>query len=456
MTEGNKYLFKNLLKSKYLVTLSVIIEALLFYFYYFPETKILLGDENRYLETGLSIASGEDWHNHPFWPPMQSIVIAIFAKIFNNPILPLQFFQYGLLILSGFIVRDITFRETRNQTAAQLALAVMILYPSWLAYSQYLWPEVIHVLLFVAIIWINKYKHQSYKWMLLSGLLLGLVILFKSLLILFIPFLYLPLIINSEWKNNSMRIILSLLVAVVVMSPASFKAHKMTGDWMVANSSMFNLNLGLHDDSRQHFTHKIAGVHYKQYQSSSNSFKQRNIIVKQKAITKIKEAGYFNTFIQQFIKQYFRLFDYQSFFSQQFQGDEKDNYLSKYQLRYDHPLVMLVLIFNTVFYCVIMIAMLLGLFVSVKKSIIAQQFAWFLLYVLGLFLLLHSIPRFRIPLLPIMGFYSGYLYYYIHTKTTENVTLLSGNKSKLMLSLIVMVVMFVLFSAQVLDKYYPF
>ena len=455
MAEGINYLFNLLLKSKYLVILSVIIEALLFYFYYFPETKILLGDENRYLQTGLSIASGGNWHSHPFWPPMQSIVIAVFAKIFHYPILPLQLFQYSLLLLSGFIVRDITYRETKNQTAAQLALAVMIIYPSWLAYSQYLWPEVIHVLLFVCIIWINKYKHQEYKWMLLSGILLGLVILFKSLLILFIPFLYLPLIINSHWKNNILKIILSLLVAIVVVVPASFKAHQMTGGWMVANSSMFNLNLGLHDDSRQHFSHKIAGAHYNQYQSSADSFQQRNQIVKQKALTKIKQTGYLNTFIQQLNKQYYRLFDYQSFFSQQFQGDVKDNYLSKYHIRHDGFLVMMVLIFNTVFYTFIMAAMLLGLIVSVKKSIIAQQFAWFLLYILGLFFLLHAIPRFRIPLVPIMGFYSGYLYYYIQTKKSESVTVIFNSKNRIVLTVIMILVMFLLFSANVLDKYFP-
>jgi len=455
MTEGNNDLSLNLLKSKYIVFLSVVIELILFYFYYFPETKNLLGDEHRYLNIGKSISEGGDWHSHPFWPPMQSIVIAVFIKLFSNPILPLQLFQYLLLLCSGFIVRNITYRETKNQTAAQIALAVMLLYPSWLAYSQYLWPEVIHVFLFVLIIWINNYKYHSIKWMLLSGMLLGLAILFKSLLILFIPFLYLPVIIRSQWKQFSIRIALSLLVTVAVLAPASYKAHQMTGGWMVSNSSMFNLNLGLHDHTRQHFTHKIAGAHYNQFHSTAKTFEERNKIVTQKALNKITDDGYINTILQQLNKQYFRLFDYQSTFSQQFQSDEKGNYQNRYKTNHNNLLVKSFLIFNSVFYTIIMLGMFFGIVVSFRHSRIAQQFALFLLYTLGLFLLLHAIPRFRIPLVPIMGFYSGYLFYYVKSKMLENIPILPNKTDKLMATFIVIFVILLVFSAELLDKYYP-
>ena len=456
----NRSFWNIFLKTRYLISLSIIIELTLFYFYYLPETKIFFGDEQRYFNTGLSIAAGGDWHANPLWPPMQAVLIALFAKLFDNPLLPLQIFQYGLLLFAGFVIRDIVWRETSNRLSAQLSLAIMILYPGWLAYSQYLWPEVIHVSLFVCIIWINSYKNNSYKWMLLSGLLIGLAILFKSVLILFIPFLFLPLLLqvksgHSPLKPVLMKIILSLLMALIVMTPASLKAHKMTGGWMVSNSSMFNLWFGLNDDKRQNFAHDIGGPLYGQYMKSADNYPQRNQTAKNKALKKMQDEGYINTFLAQISKQYFRLFDYQSFFSQQFQGKKSDNYVNKYHHHSDDWLVKVILTFNNVFYFILMLAMFLGAVVAVTRSVVAKQFALFLLYVLALFVLLHTKPRFRIPLVPVMAFYAAYLHCYLANKKWQLSQLLINKRQLLLITIFVMAMTVLVFSAQLLDKVFP-
>jgi len=448
------------LKTKYLISLSIIIELTLFYFYYFPETKIFFGDEQRYFNTGFSIAAGGDWHANPLWPPMQSILIALFATLFDSPLLALQIFQYGLLLFAGFVIRDIIWRETNNRRSAQLSLAIMILYPGWLAYSQYLWPEVMHVTLFVSIIWINSYKNNSYKWMLLSGLLIGLAILFKSLLILFIPFLFLPALLHikadhSSLKSVLVKIVFSLLMATIVITPASLKAHKMTGGWMVSNSSMFNLWFALNDDKRQNFAHDIGGALHAEYLKSADNHRQRSQIAKNKALKKMQDDGYINTLLAQMAKQYFRLFDYQSFFSQQFQGKKSDNYVNKYHQHSDDLLVKAVLIFNNAFYFILMLAMFLGAFVSVTRSVIAKQFALFLLYVLALFVLLHTKPRFRIPLVPVMAFYAAYLHCYLVNRNWQLSQLLTNKKQLFLIAVFVTAITVLVFSAQLLDKIFP-
>ena len=443
------------LKTRYILALSIVLELILFYFYYFPEHKILFGDEGRYLNTGLSIVSGSDWHNNPLWPPMQSLLIALFVKIFQNPIFPLQVFQYGLLLLSGFIVRDIVYRETHNNTSAQLSFAVMTLYPSWLAYTQYLWPEVAHVSLFVSILWVNSYKGNSYKWLLFSGVLLGIAIQFKSLLILFIPFLYLSTFVNNGVKKSLGKVVLSIIMAAVIMVPASMKAHEMTGGWMVSNSAMFNLWFGLNDDTRQNFSHDQGGVIYKDYMKSAKTFEQRNNIFKERSLKKIHDDGYINTLKQQLTKQYFRLFDYQSFFSQQFQGQRENNYLGKYHHNHNEILVKIILVYNNIFYFLIMSAMIAGVMVSIKHSVVAKQLALFLLYALGLFVLLHTKPRFRIPLVPVMAFGTGYLWYYLKNNQF-NFNNILGNKKNVTISGIVLTgVVLLLFSSKLLDKYFP-
>jgi 4-amino-4-deoxy-L-arabinose transferase-like glycosyltransferase len=331
----------------------------------------------------------------------------------------------------------------------------MILYPSWLAYSHYLWPEVIHVTLFVSVLWINNYKGYSYKWLLFSGLLLGIAIQFKSLLILFIPFLYLSTFIKNGIKQSMGKVILSIVLAAVTMIPASMKAHEMTGGWMVSNSAMFNLWFGLNDDKRQNFSHDIGGNIYRAYIKSGKTFEQRNKVFKDKSLKKIHDDGYINTLKKQLSKQYFRLFDYQSFFSQHFQGTKQDNYINRYSHNHNELLAKLILVYNTVFYFLIMSAMLLGLMVSLKHSVLAKQMALFLLYVLGLFVLLHTKPRFRIPLIPVMAFNVGFLWHYLKTNQLNINKIINNRKLLLVLSIILTTVTFLIFSAGLLDKYFP-
>lgn len=455
-----QFFIQQILNSRNIVLISIGVQCLLFYFYYHPDAKILLGDESRYYNEGLSIAKGGDWHNNPLWPPMQSVLISLFARIFEHPLFPLQIFQYLMLLLAGFIVRDLTWRETAHQGAAQISLAIMLWYPTWLAYAQYLWPEVVHVLLFVSIVWINHYKKDSIGWMAFSGGLLGVMILFKSVVLLFIPFLYLPLFVTAKrgeylWSSVFIKVSLSILMAMIIVAPASIKAHKLTGGWMVSNSSMFNLWYGLNDDKRQHFANDMGGSIYAKYMKSADDFQTRNQLVKEQAIKKIQTQGIINTIINQVKKQYFRLFDHQSFFTQQFKGKSSDHYKNRYHHSHDDILVKTMINFDHVFYFFMMLFMVLGLIVSIKKSLMAQQFCLFLLYTLGLFILLHAKSRFRIPLMPLMAFFSGLLFHYMSQYNYQFNKVLTDVKSRIIVILIIISVSCLVFAGGLLDKVFP-
>ena len=457
---GNQSLFDKALHTRNIVCISVVIECLLFYFYYFPEAKVLMGDEPRYMQTGLSIANGADWHSNPLWPPMQPVLISLFARIFEQPLLPIQIFQYLMLLAAGFIVRDITWRETTHHNAAQWSLAIMLWYPSWLAYSQFLWPEVVHVLLFVVVLWIINYRNHSQVWMILSGILLGLAIVFKSLIILFVPVLFMPLFRGFKKPDfvyfyAVKRLFLCVIFAVLVIAPASFKAHKMTGGWMVSNSSMFNLWYGLKDNKRQHFIDDKGGGLYHQYMRSGEDFKQRNDWVKQQSLDLIKDQGVVKTLVNQLSKQYFRLFDHQTFFSQQFTGQKSQGYKSSYHRHKNDILVKLVVTYDHFFYAVIVVTTLLGLIIGTRQSLMSKQLALFTLYTLGLFLLLHAKPRFRIPLLPAMAFFSAIVLCYVDRQHRPLKTLMIDKKNQLILALTVFVGTAVVFAGGILDKLFP-
>jgi 4-amino-4-deoxy-L-arabinose transferase-like glycosyltransferase len=433
---------------------SLVLEAILFYLYYFPEQKLLLGDESRYYENAISILNGGNWQPHFFWPPLQSILLAFFFKLFGESLLPFQLFQYLLLVISALMVRDIVFRETGNFQSSQVGFAVMLLFPSWLAYSHFLWPEVIHVFLFVSILWINNYKKQILKWAVLSGVFIALALLAKSLLLLFIPFLLWPSLLDIF--NNKKRIfrvqfiLIQLVVMLIVLSPFAINSKKNFNSWMISNSSMFNLYVGLNDESRQNFIKPLAGKTFREYMKTADTFSEREAIIKEKVYQQLEEQGVITTFINQISKQYFRLFNHNSFLSDQFQGEIEKGQKNRYSHPLSSNLVQSVLLLDKILYTIVFAIMLYGVIWMWKSSPLYQQCLLFLLYNLGLFLLLHAKTRFRIPLVPLFAIYAGVLFESIRYKK-----LLNDKKKVVGMIVISFIAVFMTSFAELLDFYFP-
>lgn len=433
---------------------SVLIQFLLFYFYYSPETKILAGDEERYLSTAKSILNGGDWHPHFLWPPLQPITIAFFLKLFGDSLIALQVFQYLLIILSAFIVRDITYKESQDHTAAQIAFAILLLLPSWLAYSQYLWPEVIHITLFLSIVWINLYCSPSLFWMILSGIIIGIALLYKNLLLAFIPFLFWPQLVNIFYGNKRLKqifsILIQLFVMLIVLSPVMIKSKSNHDSWLISNSSAFNIYAGIKDEARQNFVNvKVAEI-YGEYMRSGDGFEQREDFIKEKIQLEVEEKGYFKIFATQVKKQYFRLFDFNSFLSYQFKGNTAEGQINKYAHNLDDGLPKLLIAFDKFLYLLILTAALANIILYLKNSVASQQMLIFLFYNLGLFLLLHVKTRFILPMIPIFAINSGLLFATLKQRNFE-VT----KSKKIIIALIFSFVLFISAAGPILDKYFP-
>jgi len=433
----------------HIVFASIILEFILFYLYYIPETKLLIGDEKRYFRYAKAVVSGDEWYFSPTWP---HIILSFFLKATKETLVAFQIYQYVLLVFSGFIVKNIVFRETRNINSSNLSLAIMLLYPTWLAYSLFLWPEVVHVFLFISVIWIFNYKYDNNIWLFIGFSFIGLMLLFKGLIVLFIPVFLIPLYINLPVKQAILKIVVGVFVTILVISPVSIEAHKMSGSWMPSNSSMYNLWLGLRDYTRtltistQAIKKKKMRGDYHKYLLSAETYQERNALLVDKIKKYISEKGIVSILTNQLSKQYFRLFDYKSKFYMQFQKGykpEKKGFI-----------IDLILVYNNVVYGATLLALFLGSILYFKKSIITVQFTLFTLYIFGLFLLLHTIARFRIPLVPLSAFYIGFLYNYfpnLHNKTNSKKYWIKV----MSLIFLLLIVLFVMFAGVYLDKVMP-
>lgn len=440
-------------KTWHIVFLSVILEIILFYLYYIPETKILIGDEKRYFRYAKAVLNGDGWYFSPTWPPLQHITLSFFLKFSNGSFIPFQIFQYLLLVISGFIVKNIVLRETGDLNSANLSLALMLLYPSWLAYSLYLWPEVIHVFLFVSVIWIFNYKYYNNYWLAIGFSFIGLMLLYKGYIVLFIPVFFIPLFRSLKFKQALLKSVAGICLTIIIITPATLKSHEMSGNFMPSNSSIYNLWLGINDKKRTLIVRKKSDKRentakaHPNYIQSAETYQERNAILLNKILKHVEKHGIFSVVKNQLSKQYFRLFDYKSTFYMQF--------LKAFPTVKKNPLIDSLLIYNTIIYSISIFALFLGGIVFWKYSSVSFQFVLFVIYVLGLFLLLHTIPRFRIPLVPVSAFYLGLLFYqFKHLNTYGNI-----NIKRLMtlmgLFVLSLTILFFLFGGSYLDQKFP-
>lgn len=442
-------------KNTYLiVAASLILEAVLFYLYYFPETKLLAGDEVRYWAQAKAIAKGGEWHTHLFWPPMQSLLLAGFIKVFGETLIPIQVFQYLLILATAWIVRDLTYQAIKCRESAQVGFFVVLTLPSWLVYSQFIWPEAVHVFLFSVTLWVNYCRKTNLRWLLISGFCIGLALLFKSFLLLFVPFLFWPSL-QEMYKNQMVKqglfsIATQVFVMMLVISPVMIQSKKLYNTWMVSDSSSFNLHVGLLDSSRSNFRQSKAGLLYQQYMDSADTYEEREAIVKEKITQIFEEKGFSGIVVGQLKKQYFRLFDYGSFLSYQFAGDGKAGQLSRFSHKKTDWIPRLLLGFDRILYTICLITVFFILFFKSKNSSFNQQLLLFVLYTLGLFLFLHIKTRFRIPWVPVYAVCLSQFYFLF-----KNQKLVNDFKSKIGLLFITVFVLFMTSSSHFLDRHFP-
>jgi hypothetical protein len=323
-------------------------------------------------------------------------------------ILAMQIVQLAMLVAAGFVLRRIWLALTGDATAAAWAGVLLVVNPLTIGFATYLWPEILHLFLSLAMAWllIVAVRGTEARARVASaagaGALLGLCLLTKSLLTAFWPFLVLPLLMRGAWGERGLRATAFVLAALLITAPALFRGWLETGRPQIADSSWFNLWAGLSDTYRGDLVRDMTGTRMAEYLASSHDHAGRVEFARAKVAAIVEAKGLFATVGDQLGKQYFRLFDARNFVAAQLHGPECRGYIAHYTAD-SRDLNRTVDYIVQIWHVGLLVLFALGLAAWRRWH---EPWVWligaFVGYQLALFAGLHVKSRFLLPMVPVI------------------------------------------------------
>ncbi len=389
------------------ITVICLVQAALWLAHYHPSPKGLAGDETMYLTTAKQIAAGEESQLDPLWPPLYPSFLASLLLLDDDSLLVVQVVQLAILALSAFLLAALSRHILCPGTGANLSAIWLLAYPPVVAFAFYLWPEILHLGFLVGSFWIVVTRRQDVRWMPLLGLALGLAFLTKSLLGPFLPVLLVPVMMDRRPTRGLLRASLVLLSFFATLAPTIVSNHQKLGVPMVADSSLFNLWVGLNSEGFRGLEDNSSWLEYRAYRKSGKTFTERNSVLREKLRHFWSQESLATVLAQQLRRQPFRLWDRESYLTAQLPGGPLHGPNRGYRgkegtygkvLRWGSFLA----------YALLLATAAAGM---VRFSPWRYPWLWLLLafgaYNLLLFTFLQVNTRYRIQLLPVLFIYSG-------------------------------------------------
>jgi 4-amino-4-deoxy-L-arabinose transferase-like glycosyltransferase len=383
------------------LVLFALSQAALWLAYYGAGAKALIGDEQSYQATALSILAGGSWMPGTIWPPLQPLWLASLYALFGVHVWVAQLAQTLLLIASAGLLRDFWRRVGGRVAAANGAGALLLLNPATAAYAHWLWPETLHLFLLLAALCLLA-RARAFA----AGLAVGLAILAKSLLSVFWPAFLLALVQRGQ-SSCTMRLAAAFVLGLgLVTAPALWHGWREYGKPMIADSSIYNLWVGLTDRWRSDYVEDMGGVTLPAFLASGATPQQRNAVYLDKVRGLVDERGVPALLAHQLGRQYFRLFSAKTPLVSQLPGPACAGHLSAY---HSPPwLTRGLTATNDLFHALILAAAAFGIAGWRRRpDRLLALVALFAAYQLALFALIHVKARFLLPLLPFLCGFAG-------------------------------------------------
>jgi hypothetical protein len=366
--------------------------------------RALWGDEVMYADLARRLAAGEEARIEPLWPPAYPRFLAGLLVLGGGSFLVARCAQVALLAISAVLLRDLGERLTGSATAAGLAAALLVLDPQVGGFAHFLWPEVLHVFLLLCALWILATRTDRPAWLAVAGVVLGLALLTKSLLGPFLPVLVLPLLLGSGLRGAARVALVAAGVAATLTPTLVGNARRDAP--LLADSSRFNLWVGLNDRSRKDLVDEVVGREYQHYLRSGETAAARTEVLDAKIRGLVRDRGWPALLWAQIRRQYFRLLDKDSFVTDQLPGGA----IARQGFGYRDPppaLAAALRGWSYALYAAVLLAAALGLAAAPPRTWWHRVLLAFLAYNAAVFLFLHVKSRYRIAFLPVLYLQAG-------------------------------------------------
>lgn len=380
------------------VCLGIATQLGLLWLYYFPEPKQLVGDEGYYYNLAKALAGSGAIDHHPFWPPLYGEVVGGLFKVFGEARLPVLFFQILLWGLTGWMLRQVTYLQTKQLFLANCVGLLYLAHPELIAFSHYFWPETLHLFWMVFALWVWIRWNNRPAAAVLCGLAIASALLSKLLLLPFLPLCFIAMLaINAKAGRYFLKpLAITTVTLAIFLLPTMHANYQTHGQWMIADSSLFNLWVGFNDHSAADYRDDLAGKAFQDWERSGESWQQKKQVHRQKFAELLKQNGLVNEFLDQFPRQYRRVSDPQTFFLTQLPEGPRQGYRGN--RHFGHSLLVVWSYF--VHGLVLFLATLGAFFVVWRKPSWWWLIGGFLSYNVALFWLVHVKTRFMVQLFP--------------------------------------------------------
>jgi 4-amino-4-deoxy-L-arabinose transferase-like glycosyltransferase len=395
----------------------VVLSAAVLALYWFPEAKLLAGDERAFYQpSALALLAGGDWFDRQMlWPPLQVLFLAALFALPGPDILTVQLVQLALLAGAGWLLRGLWLALTGDRVAAGWAGVLLAVNPLTIAFATYLWPEIVHLFLSLALARLllaarrAPTRGRSIALAAGAGAVTGLCLLSKSLLTAFWPLLVLAVALRTPWPTALLRAGAFVAAMALVTAPALLRGAAETGRPQIADSSWFNLWTGLADRQRSDLVDDQTGPRMAAYLASAPDHAGRVAFARAQAQALVDQQGLAATVGKQLGTQYFRLFDARNFLVAQLPGPACRGYIGHYTLPAS-ALARAIDYGARSWHVALLVLFALGL---VAWRDWRAPWLWLLAafvgYQLALFLGLHVKSRFLLPMLPVICMFAGHL-----------------------------------------------
>lgn len=386
----------------------LLINVALLWMYFHPQRKTLVGDEAMYHAVAMAWLQGQAMNLHFIWPPGQVWWLATSLGLSGGALLPVLLLQSLLLAGCGVMLYRLWLHMDRP-AAALFATALFLLNPGVLAHAHWLWPEVPHLAcLLASMLLLADRSRLDVTRAALAGALVGVALLFKSLLAAFWPLLVLVFLVRLEGRRPSVawRAVFAFIVAMAaVTSPAWWKGWVETGRPVIADSSVYNLYVGLLDVRRSDYIDEFGMTTLTPFLESAPTPRQRNAIHVDKIVGLIEQRGVVATVAEQVGKQYFRLFNAKTLLVSQLPGAPCAGRLGAYG---ESPLVAPMQLFTQSMHGILLVLAAFGIAMWRRwRQPLAIAIGLFFGYQLALYLGLHVMQRYLFPFLPFLCGFAG-------------------------------------------------
>ena len=383
------------------LVLALLLQVVLLFMELRPQPRALWGDEIMYADLAARWSRGEPATLDLLWPPLYPHLLA-WARALDGGLVAMRLFQVACLFAAAFLWRDLARTFTGSAWTGDLCATLLLLDPQVASFTQFLWPEMLHLVLFAAVVWILVNRGDRGPFLVLAGALLGACLLCKSVLGPFLPVVLLPLAWEAGWRRGALRAATVAVACGLVVLPVMTSNARQQGAFVVADGARFNAWVGLNDRSRRNLVDEIVGLEYRRWQQSAPTFPERERLLDERIRALVRERGVWPVARAQLARQYFRLFHHASFFTDQLPGGA----IASQGLGYRGVSAAVASAFRAygaAAWALVLCGAGLGLAAlpRERRAFVAMLLA-FVAYNLALFFVLHVKTRYRVPFLPVL------------------------------------------------------